>query len=107
MRPSHTATPDSLLACSRGATRAWLVNGLGCSLADVVMVERNDEMLQHFRECGQEWRVKPLAWSEAGIRAAVSQSRKRIASALTYYHSVKGVHFLSWPEFHRLAGLAR
>ena len=89
------------------ALDAWLVNGLGFSLADVVMVERNDETLQHFRERGQEWRVKPLAWSEAGIRAAVAQSRKRIASALNYYHSVKGVHFLSWPEFHRLAGLAR
>ena len=85
----------------------WLVKGLGVSLADVVMAERNDETLQHFRERGQEWRVKPLAWSEAGIRAAVSQSRKRIASSLVYYHSVKGVHFLSWPEFHRMAGLAR
>ena len=85
----------------------WLVNGLGMSLADVVMAERNDETLQHFRERGQEWRVKPLAWSEAGIRAAVAQSRKRIASSLVYYHSVKGVHFLSWPEFHRMAGLAR
>jgi hypothetical protein len=52
---------------------AWLVNGLGFSLADVVMTERNDETLQHFRECGQEWRVKPLAWSEAGIRAAVAE----------------------------------
>lgn len=85
----------------------WLVRGLGFSLADVVMAERNDETLQHFRELGQEWRVKPLAWSEAGIRAAVAQSRKKISSSLSYYHSVKGVHFLSWPEFHRLAGLAR
>lgn len=85
----------------------WLVSGLGFSVADVVMVERNDEALQHFRELGQEWRVKPLAWSEAGIRAAVAQSRKRISSSLNYYHSVKGVHFLSWPEFHRFAGLAR
>ena len=85
----------------------WLVNGLGLSISDVVMAERNDETLQHFREQGLEWRVKPLAWSEAGIRAAVAQSRKRIASSLSYYHSVKGVHFLSWPEFHRMAGLAR
>ena len=85
----------------------WLVGGLGLSLADVVMVERNDETLQHFRERGLEWRVKPLAWSEAGIRAAVSRSRKRIASVLNYYHSVKGVHFLSWREFHRLTELSR
>lgn len=85
----------------------WLVHGLGLSLEDVVMAERNDETLQHYRELGQEWRVKPLAWSTAGIRAAVAQSRKRISSTLNYYHSVKGVHFLSWPEFHRFAGLAR
>lgn len=85
----------------------WLIRDLGLSLEDVVMAERNDETLQHFRELGQEWRVKPLAWSQAGIRAAVAQSRKRISSSLTYYHSVKGVHFLSWSEFHRFAALAR
>ena len=84
----------------------WLVKGLGLPPEDVVMAERNDETLQHFRERGLEWRVKPLAWSEAGIKAAVAQSRKRIASSVSYYHSVKGVHFLSWPEFHRMAELA-
>ena len=85
----------------------WLVKGLGLPPEDVVMAERNDETLQHFRERGLEWRVKPLAWSEAGIKAAVAQSRKRIASSVSYYHSVKGVHFLSWPEFHRMAQLAK
>lgn len=85
----------------------WLINKLGLSLSDVVMAERNDETLQHFRELGQEWRVKPLAWTDAEIRAAVSKSRKKISSSITYYHSVKGVHFLTWPEFHRLADLAR
>ena len=84
----------------------WLIKGLGLALQDVVMAERNDETLQYFREHGLEWRVKPLAWSEAGIKAAVAQSRKKISSSLSYYHSVKGVHFLSWPEFHRMAGLA-
>ena len=84
----------------------WLVRGLGLEVQDVVMAERNDETLQYFRERGLEWRVKPLAWSEAGIKAAVAQSRKRISSTIGYYHSVKGVHFLSWPEFHRMAGLA-
>ncbi len=84
----------------------WLVKGLGFGLDDVVMVERNDETLQYFRERGLEWRVKPLAWSEVGIKAAVAQSRKKISSSLVYYHSVKGVHFLSWPEFHRMASLA-
>ena len=89
------------------ALDGWLVQGLGFPLETVVMAERNDETLQHFRELGQEWRVKPLAWSEAGIRAAVAQSRKRISSTIGYYHSVKGVHFLSWQEFHRFAALAR
>jgi hypothetical protein len=84
----------------------WLVKGLGLPLEDVVMAERNDETLQYFRERGLEWRVKPLAWSAAGIKAAVAQSRKKISSSLSYYHSVKGVHFLSWQEFHRMAALA-
>ena len=84
----------------------WLVKDLGLSIADVVMAERNDETLQHFRERGLEWRVKPLAWSESGIKAAVAASRKRISSGVSYYHSVKGVHFLSWSEFHRMAALA-
>ena len=83
----------------------WLLS-VGCGLSDVQMVERNDETLEHYRMLGQEWRVRPLAWSDREIRAALESSRKKISTFISYYHSVKGVHFLSYSEFNRLVDLA-
>jgi hypothetical protein len=84
----------------------WLLS-IGFGLSDVQMVERNDETLEHYRTKGQEWRVRPLAWSDREIRAALESSRKKISTHISYYHSVKGVHFLSYSEFNRLVNLAR
>ena len=84
----------------------WLREAVGFTLADIVMSERNGTALEHFRHLGQEWRVKPLAWTENEMRTALAASRKRISSRLNYYHSARGVHFLSYPEFNRLAALA-
>ena len=85
---------------------AWLRKSAGFGLDDIVMGERNAVTLEHFRRLGQEWRVKPLAWTEAEMRVALAASRKRISSQLNYYHSARGVHFLSYPEFSRFAALA-
>lgn len=85
----------------------WLTGAAGLSMADVVMGERNDATIEHYRRLGQEWRVKPLARTEAGMKAALAASVKRISSRISYYHSAKGVHFLSFPEFRRFAALAR
>ena len=85
----------------------WLTGALGFSSADVVMLERNDQTLEHFRRRGQEWRVKPLAWTEREMSAALAASRKRISTGLRYYHGTRGVHFLSYAGFHALAGQAR
>lgn len=89
------------------AIDSWLCNRAGLSLANVVMCERNDLTLDHYRRLGQEWRVKPLAWTENEMRVALAASRKRMSTGLTYYHSTKGVHFLTFPEFARFADLAR
>ena len=78
----------------------WLRHGLGFTQEDVVFADRNEEALDHFRTLGEEWRVKPLVWSEVEMRAALSASRKTIATALRYYHSSRGVHFLSYSDFH-------
>ena len=86
---------------------AWLQGPVLLSMADVVMVERNDRTLEHYRRLGQEWRVKPLAWTEREMRTALAAARKRIATSVTYYHSVVGVHFLTYPEFARWASLAK
>ena len=85
----------------------WLRGPVGFALPNIVMGERNDAALEHYRRLGQEWRVKPLAWTEAEMKVALAASRKRIASKLNYYHSTRGVHFLSLSEFVRFAGLAQ
>ena len=99
---SQREVPTEVLA----ASDAWLQETAGLSMSDVVMIERNDRTLEHYRRCGQEWRVKPLAWTEREMRTALAAARKRIATSVTYYHSSRGVHFLTFPEFVRLAALA-
>ena len=84
----------------------WLRTAVGFSLADVVMGERNEMTLDHYRKQGQEWRVKPLAWTEAEMRAALGAARKRMMSTISYFHSARGVHLLTYPEFVRFAALA-
>ena len=88
------------------ASDAWLTETVGFSTRDVVMAERNEATLDHYRRRGEEWRVKPLAWTEGEMRAALGASRKRIGSKLCYYHSARGVHFLTYAEFSRFAMLA-
>ena len=84
----------------------WL-QGLGLRLDEIVMAERNDRTLEYYRRQGQEWRVKPLAWTPKEIEFAIRSSRNRINSSLHYYHSAKGVHFLTYQDFHLLTELAR
>jgi hypothetical protein len=80
----------------------WL-QAVGFKLDDIVMIERDDLTLEYYRKLGQEWRVKPLAWTRKEMELAIQASRKRINSPLRYYHSSKGVHFLSYSEFHKIA----
>ena len=84
----------------------WLISRAGFAMDEVVMGERNDITLEHYRRLGQEWRVKPLAWTEAEMKCALTAAKKRISSKLMYYHSMKGVHFISFSEFKRFALLA-
>ncbi len=84
----------------------WLVGTVGFSFADIVMGERNEATLEFYRRLGQEWRVKPLAWTENEMRVALAAAKKRIGTSLVYYHSARGVHWLTYPEFLRFAALA-
>ena len=88
------------------AADAWLLSSAGFTMADVVMADRNEATLEHYRRFGQEWRIKPLAWTEGEMKVALAASKKRISSSLSYYHSARGVHFLSFAEFERFAALA-
>ena len=88
------------------AADEWLLGPCGFALNDIVMGDRNEATMQHYRELGQEWRVKPLAWTEAEMKVALAASKRRIATKVNYYHSSRGVHFLSFAEFKRCAELA-
>ena len=88
------------------ALDAWLTETLKFPLGDVVMVERIDTTLEHYRQLGQEWRVKPLAWTEQEMSVALAASRKGISTSLQYYHGSRGVHFFSYSDFHRFAQMA-
>ena len=79
----------------------WL-QSVGFALNDVIMGERNDAALEYYRQQGQEWRVKPLAWTRREMDAALAASRTRIDTRLRYYHSAKGVHFLTYTDFNAL-----
>ena len=100
---SQRDVPCGLLA----AIDDWLTGTLKFAYSDVVMLERNDQTLEHFRRRGQEWRVKPLAWTEREMSVALAASRKRISTGLRYYHGTRGVHFLSYAGFHALAEQAK
>lgn len=85
----------------------WLMSSaVGFTMGDIVMGDRNDVTIEHYRQLGQEWRVKPLAWTLNEINVALAASKKRISTKLSYYHSMKGVHFLSYSEFKRFTELA-
>ena len=89
------------------AADEWLMGTVGFTMRDIVMGDRNDVTIEHYRQLGQEWRVKPLAWTINEINVALAAAKKRISTRLTYYHSMKGVHFLTYPEFKRFTDLAR
>ncbi|MBR7180774.1 MAG: hypothetical protein IKD42_04105 [Kiritimatiellae bacterium] len=84
----------------------WLVGVMGLPLDGVVIAERTDTALEYYRRHGLEWRVKPLAWTENEMRTALAASKKRISSTISYYHSARGVHFISFAEFRRFAMLS-
>ena len=99
---SQRDVPTTLIT----AADDWL-QSLGFALNEIVMAERTDATLELYRRQGQEWRIKPLAWTRREMELAINASRTRINSSLHYYHSAKGVHFLSYAGFHALLGLVQ
>ena len=83
----------------------WLQE-LGLPMRRIVLADRVDETLDFYSRRGQEWRIKPLAWTAEEMAAAMRSSISRIHSPLRYYHNVKGVHFLSYRNFREWGRLA-
>ncbi len=104
---------DTIELSQRGVGMKTLVESdgwlrqMGLTLDSVVMGDRLDETLEHYRAMGQEWRVKPLAWTRDEMLHALKDSRATLHSNCTYFHSVKGVHFVSYVEFFSAARLCR
>lgn len=84
----------------------WLQEKVGLAKGDIVMIERNVSAIEYYRRMGEEWRVKPLAWTQGEMKVALEGARKRISTKLEYFHSARGVHFLTYPEFLRFAARA-
>ncbi len=85
----------------------WLLGTVGFGMNDIVMGDRNVLTLEHYRHLGQEWRIRPLAWTADEMRVALAASKKKISSKIRYYHSMRGVHFLTLSEFKRFVELAQ
>ena len=99
---SQRDVPTALIT----AADEWL-QSLGFAINEIVMAERTDATLEYYRRQGQEWRVKPLVWTRREMELALNASRTHINSALRYFHSAKGVHFLTYADFHALLDWAR
>ena len=104
---------DTFEISQRGASTAdvvemdeWLL-ALGYPMRRVVLADRVDETLEFYSRRGQEWRIKPLAWTTGEMEAALRGAVARIHSPIRYYHNVKGVHFLTFRNFERWGELAR
>ncbi|GEM_PF-570969 len=80
---------------------AWLQT-LGLPVDTIVMAERTESALAYYRKQGQEWRIRPLAWTRQEMDLALRSSRSRLTTKLHFYHSARGVHFLSYRDFHRI-----
>ena len=72
----------------------WL-QGLGCPMSKIVVVDRVNETLEHYRRRGQEWRSSQAWTLDNGERCAAASAA---CTPIRYYHNVKGVHFLSLPN---------
>ena len=74
---------------------SWL-QGLGLPMDRVLLSDRVDETLDAYRRRGQEWRIKPLAWTRAEMEQAIAAARHTLTpDGLVYHHNVKGVFFVT------------
>ena len=104
---------DTFELSQRGVSTADLVEmdewlqALGYPMRRVVLSDRVDETIEFYAHRGQEWRIKPLAWTPEEMEQVLRSSVSRMHSPLRYYHNVRGVHFLTYANFRRWGALLR
>lgn len=85
---------------------AWLQEQ-GFGLDEVSFFERTPESLAYTCALGQMWRVRLLRHTPAEQRVAIGQAFQRMDACVRYFVSVRGVRWLTYREFLRVAELAR
>lgn len=88
------------------AVDEWF-HSLGVPLNQIVFADRIQSAIDYYRRLGQEWRIKPLAWTRSEIASVLALNHRRIGSIVYYYYNVRGVHFLTYSEFLRVVELSR
>lgn len=85
---------------------AWLQEQ-GFGLDEVAFFERTPEALAYTRTLGQMWRVRPCRHTPDEQRESVCRAFQRMDACVGYFVSVRGVRWLVYREFLRVAELAR
>lgn len=75
-------------------------------LNECLFFERTPQVLKYAEENGILWRVRPRVYSVEEMKATVDRSWQQAESLAHYYVSVRGVHWLSYEEFLRIASFA-
>ena len=80
---------------------------IGFGLDEVSFIERTPDILRYTEERGQIWRVRPRRFTPEEITAAVQASHHRMDAAVSYFVSIRGIHWLTAADFESVAVLAR
>lgn len=83
----------------------WL-QAHGFGLDEVAFCERTPEALAYAEPLGQVWRIRPRVYTIAEMRRQVAHAWLRVDTAAHYLVSLRGVHWLTYAEFARIAALA-
>ncbi len=84
----------------------WLQT-LGYSLADVSYCERSPTALATMEKLGQVWRIHPRVYTIEEMHEAIGRVWQRREAGTHYFVSVRGIHWLVYPEFCRVVERAR
>lgn len=79
----------------------------GFGLDEVMFFEQTPEIQAYTRVLGQMWRVRPRRYTLDEQREAIGHACQRMDACVRYFVSVRGVHWLTYREFQRVARLAR
>ncbi len=84
----------------------WL-QSLGFGLDDISYSERSPSALAAMEKLGQIWRIRPRVYTIEEMREAIGRVWQRREAGTHYFVSVRGIHWLVYPEFCRVVERAR